>query len=65
METLAEQLRQLSDEMVTIRTEIVNMKASHAGLHQASVEANSTTTTTLTDYGIRIGGMEGKVLDKF
>ena len=61
MEVFTDQLRSLTDEMGAIRLEIVNMKAAHASLHQASVEANAGSTTTLTDHGIRLGAMEGKM----
>ena len=63
MERLAEQLRALTEEMGAMRGEMVNMKASHASLHQASVEANAGSTTALTDHGIRLGAMEGKVAE--
>ena len=63
MEALAGQSRSLSEDISSIRNEIVNIKASHANLHQASVEANAGSTTALTDHGIRLGAMEGKVAE--
>ena len=53
MEALVAQVRSLKEEMETITNEIV----------KASTDAHSTTTRTLTDHGIRIGGIEGKLAD--
>ena len=63
MDVIREQLRSLTDEVGTIRNEIVNMKASHAGLHQSSVEANAAATQTMTEQGARLNGVEGKLVE--
>ena len=36
-----EQVRVLSDELGTVKGELINLKAAHAALHQTSVESNA------------------------
>ena len=38
---LMEQVRVLSDELGTVKTELINMKAAHAALHQTTVESSA------------------------
>ena len=61
MEALAGQIRSLTEEVSSLRNEIVNIKAAHASLHQASTDSHTATQGVLTDHGIRIGGIEGKI----
>ena len=60
MERLQQQVAVVSEELAAIKSELINVKAAHAGLHQSSVESNTNTTRTLSEVIARIEGIEGK-----
>ena len=60
MERLQQQIAVVSEELAAIKSELINVKAAHAGLHQSSVESNTNTTRTLTEVIARIEGIEEK-----
>ena len=57
------QIDVLTNELNALRNEIVQTKANHAQLHQASVDANATSTRTFLEYGARINTVEKKMAE--
>ena len=41
MDAMRQQIGLLTEELNQLKSEIVNVKSSHASLHQASVDANT------------------------
>ena len=58
MEQMAQQIRLVTDELTLLKAEIVNVKASHAGLHQTTVESGSQTSRTLESINSKVQKLE-------
>ena len=53
MEALRAQIRVVTDELNMLKQEIVQVKASHASLHQTTVEASGATARSFAEFRTR------------
>ena len=58
---MAQQVRLITDELTLLKAEIVNVKASHAGLHQTTVESGSQTSRTLESINAKVQKLEDQL----
>ena len=61
METLRSQIRVPTDELNQLKAEIVQVKGSHASLHQTTVEANQATMRSFADARIKVDDLENRI----
>ena len=61
MEVLRNQVVALTEELTTVKTELVNMKQAHANLHQQSAEANTNTARNFGEQRTRLDALESQV----
>ena len=53
MEQMQRQMQVLADEMNTLKNEFIGIKAAHANMHQASVDAGQLSNTRFNEFGNR------------
>ena len=58
MDALRQQVIALTEELTTVKTELVNVKAAHANLHQQSSEANASTARSFAETRARVDALE-------
>ena len=58
---MAQQIRLVTDELTLLKAEIVNVKASHAGLHQSTVESGGQTNRTLDSLNAKVQKLEDQL----
>ena len=58
---LQQQVQAMVEELGVLKGEIVNLKQSHAGLHQSAVDANGTTSRALGEMATKVERIEGKL----
>ena len=61
MEALRNQVEVLTNELTTLKQELVNVKGTHANLHQQTVEANSATARNFAEQRTRDDALEAQV----
>ena len=61
MQAMAEQVRVLSDELTTMKNELIQVKAAHAQIHQNTVEATGQATAGLTAHAERMERVEARI----
>ena len=61
MDALRAQVVALTEELTTIKTELVNVKAAHANLHQQSSEANTATARSFAETRIKVDALETQI----
>ena len=61
MDALRNQVEVLTNELTTLKQELVNVKGTHANLHQQSVEANSSTAHKFAEQATRVNALETQV----
>ena len=61
MDALRAQVVVLTEELTTVKTELVNVKAAHANLHQQSSEANTATARSFAEQRIRVDTLENQM----
>ena len=60
MEALRSQISVITDELNQLKAEIVQVKGSHATLHQTTVEANQATMRSFVDVRQKADALENK-----
>ena len=55
------QITILTTELDALRQEVVQAKANHASLHQASVDANAGSTRSFLEQGARLNTLERQI----
>ena len=60
---LTQQVQALVEELGALKGEIVNLKQSHAGLHQSAVDANGATNRSLSELASKMEKFEAKVAE--
>ena len=63
MADVQRQLQVLADEMNTLKNELVGIKAAHANMHQASIDAGQASNARFVEVGNRLSGIESKIGD--
>ena len=63
MEQLRAQVQLITEEISTLKSEVISVKASHANLHQATVESGSQAQRTYAEQAARIGSIQEKIED--
>ena len=58
MDALRQQVIALTEELTVVKTELVNVKAAHANLHQQSSEANAANAKSFADQRSRFDAIE-------
>ena len=61
MDALRQQVGALTEELTIVKTELVNVKAAHANLHQQSSEANAANARNFTDQRGRVEALETQI----
>ena len=61
MEALRSQIAVITDELNQLKAEIVQVKGSHATLHQTTVEANQATMRSFVDVRQKADALENKI----
>ena len=61
VDVLRQQVITLTEELTTVKTELVNMKAAHANLHQQSSDANTATARSFAEQRTRVDALETQV----
>ena len=61
MDALRSQVELLTNELTTLKQELVNVKGTHANLHQQTVDANSATARKFSEQGTRVDALETQV----
>ena len=61
VDAVRQQVQIVSEEIAVIKNEIINLKASHAGLHQTSVDASQTTGRSITEITNKLEDLEAKL----
>ena len=56
-----QQVRVLSDELGTIKGEIINMKAAHAALHQSTSETSTATSQKMYESSTKLSAVEQRL----
>ena len=59
MDALRQQVIALTEELTVVKTELVNVKAAHANLHQQSSEANAANAKSFAEQRSRFEALEG------
>ena len=60
---MQQQVQALVEELGALKGEIVNLKQSHAGLHQSAVDANGATNRSLSELTSKMDKIEAKVAE--
>ena len=60
---MQQQVQALIEEVGTLKNEIVNLKQSHAGLHQSAVEANGASSRSIAEIQSKFERLETKITD--
>ena len=63
MAAVQQQVQALIEEVGTLKNEIVNLKQSHAGLHQSAVESSGSVSRSFADIQSKVESLERKVTD--
>ena len=58
MDALRNQIEVLTNELTTLKAELINVKGTHANLHQQTAEANTNTARTFAEQRARIEALE-------
>ena len=61
MDALRQQISVISDEMNQLKAEIIQVKSSHATLHQSSVDSNGQSARSFADVKSRFASLEMKI----
>ena len=61
MDALRGQVQAVVDELNAVKSEIIQIKAAHANMHQASVESNTTSAARYADQVARVNDLEKKM----
>ena len=61
MDALRQQVIALTEELTVVKTELVNVKAAHANLHQQTSEANAATAKSFAEQRSRFDTIETQV----
>ena len=61
VDALRAQVVALTEELTTIKTELVNVKAAHTNLHQQSSEANTATARSFAEARTRVDALETQI----
>ena len=57
------QVQAVTEELGALKAEIVNLKASHAGLHQSSVDSNAQTNRVIGDLAGKLDAIQAKAAE--
>ena len=57
------QVQAVTEELGALKAEIVNLKASHAGLHQSAVDSNAQTNRVIGDLAGRVDAIQTKAAE--
>ena len=60
---LQQQVQAMVEELGVLKGEIVNLKQSHAGLHQSAVDASGHTNRALGEMAQKVEKIEGKLAE--
>ena len=63
MQAMQAQVQAVTEELGALKAEIVNLKASHAGLHQSSVDSNAQTNRVIGDLAGKIEAIQTKAAE--
>ena len=63
MAAVQQQIQALIEEVGTLKNEIVNLKQSHAGLHQSAVESSGSVSRSFADIQNKFENLERKVTE--
>ena len=58
MEALRSQIDVLTNELTTLKAELINIKGTHANLHQQTSDANTNTARSFAEQRARIEALE-------
>ena len=61
VDAVRQQVQVVVEEISVIKNEIINLKASHAGLHQTSVDASQATGRSITEITNKLDDLETKL----
>ena len=61
MDALRQQITILTEELNTVKNELVNVKAAHANLHQQASDANATNARAHAETKAQINAMDDRI----
>ena len=61
MEAMRNQIQALTEELNTLRLEVVQTKSSHASLHQSTVEMSTGTARQFSELGEKFAKLENNM----
>ena len=63
MQAMQSQVQAVTEELGALKAEIVNLKASHAGLHQSAVDSNAQTNRVIGDIAGKLEAIQAKAAE--
>ena len=61
MEAMHGQVQAVVDELTLLKAEIIQLKSSHATMHQASVDGNTQAAARFAEQGTRVMDLEARM----